>query len=166
MATELKTEIKETETALLQILSAFSKEQLNKVPFEGSWTGGQVGEHLIKAVSADIFYGTTTDTERPADVFVKPLRDQFLNFDINMESPDFILPSDGPHDKDAVMNKLQSVWEELAEAEETLDLTKTCLDFAIPGMEPMTRLEWLNFYIAHTKRHTHQLNKIYKALTA
>lgn len=166
MATELNTEIKETSTALLQTLSAFNNEQLNKVPFEGSWTGGQVGEHLIKAVSAEILYCTITETERPPDVFVQPLRDEFLNFDIKMESPDFILPSDGPHDKDAEMKKLQSAWEELAEAAETLDLTKTCVDFAIPGMEPMTRLEWLNFYIAHTKRHTHQLKKIYNALTA
>lgn len=166
MATELNTEIKETANALLQTLAAFNKEQLNKVPYADSWTAGQVGEHLIKAVSAGILYGTTKDTERPPDVMVKPLRDQFLNFDIKMESPDFILPSDGPHDKEATINKLQGVWKELAEAADTLDLTKTCLDFTIPGVEPMTRLEWLNFYIAHTKRHTHQLKNIYKALAA
>ncbi|MRG48145.1 DinB family protein [Chitinophaga sp. SYP-B3965] len=166
MATELNTEIKETAATLLQTLASFNKEQLNKVPFEGSWTAGQVGEHLIKAVSAEILYGNTTETERLPDVMVKPLRDQFLDFTIKMKSPDFILPSNGPHDKERLTNKLSKIWEDIAEAAETLDLTKTCLDFELPGAGHLTRLEWLNFMIAHTKRHTHQLNNISKALAA
>lgn len=166
MATELNTEIKETAASLLQTLAAFSKEQLNKVPFEGSWTAGQVGEHLVKAVSAGLLYGNTTETERPPDVMVKPLRDQFLNFSIKMKSPDFIIPSDGPHEKEAVINDLRKIWEDIAEAADTLDLTKTCLDFELPGAGHLTRLEWLNFMVAHTKRHTHQLNNIYKAIAA
>ncbi|SIO17781.1 DinB family protein [Chitinophaga niabensis] len=166
MATELNTEIKETQTALLQALDAFNQEQLNKVPFEGSWTGGQVGEHLTKAVSAGLLYGNTTETERPPDVMVKPLRDQFLNFDIKMKSPDFIIPSDGPHVKQEVRGQLEKIWEEIEEAASTLDLTKTCLDFELPGAGHLTRLEWLNFMVVHTKRHTHQLKNIYKALTA
>lgn len=166
MATELNTEIKETAATLLDTLAAFNKEQLNKVPFEGSWTAGQVGEHLIKAVSADLLYGNTTETERPPDVMVKPLRDQFLDFSIKFQSPDFIIPSDGPHDKEAVVNKLRKIWEDIAEAASTLDLTKTCLDFELPGAGHLTRLEWLNFMVVHTKRHTHQLNNIHKALVA
>ena len=164
MATELKTEIKETQTALLQTLAAFNPEQLNTVPFDGSWTAGQVSEHLIKAVSAGLLYGNTTETERPPDVMVKPLREQFLDFSTKMKSPDFIIPSDGPHDKQELTGQLQKIWEEIAEAASTLDLTKTCLDFELPGAGHLTRLEWLNFMIVHTKRHTHQLNNIYKAL--
>jgi Protein of unknown function (DUF1569). len=166
MATELNTEIKETQTALLKALDTFSQEQLNKIPFEGSWTGGQVSEHLIKAVSASLLYGNTTETERPPDVMVKPLRDQFLNFDIKFQSPDFIIPSDGPHDKQEVTGQLRTIWEEIEEAASTLDLTKTCLDFELPGAGHLTRLEWVNFMIVHTKRHTRQLNNIHKALTA
>lgn len=166
MATELNTEIKETQTALLRTLNAFSEEQLNKVPFEGSWTAGQVGEHLIKAVSAGLLYGNTTETERPPDVMVKPLRDQFLDFSTKMQAPDFIIPSDGPHEKQRLTGKLEKIWEKIAEAGSTLDLTKTCLDFELPGAGHLTRLEWLNFMIVHTKRHTHQLNNIYKAITA
>ena len=166
MATELNTEIKETQTALLKALDAFSQEQLNKVPFEGSWTGGQVSEHLVMAVSAALLYGNTTETERQPDVMVKPLRDQFLDFNTKMKSPDFIIPSDGPHDKQELRGQLEKIWEEIEEAAGTLDLTKTCLDFELPGAGHLTRLEWLNFMVVHTKRHTHQLNNIYKGLTA
>lgn len=162
----MMTEIKETRNALLQTLAAFNEEQLNKVPFEGSWTAGQVSEHLIKAVSASLLYGNTMETERPPDIMVQPLRDQFLDFSTKMKSPDFIIPSDGPHDKAKVTGQLQKIWEDIEEAADTLDLTKTCLDFELPGAGFLTRLEWVNFMIAHTKRHTHQLNKIYKALTA
>lgn len=166
MATELNAEIKETAATLLSSLSAFSEEQLNKVPFEGSWTAGQVSEHLVNAVSADLLYGTTTDTERKPDVMVQALRDQFLDFSTKMKSPDFTLPSDGPHDKEVLKGQLQKIWDEIADAAATLDLSKTCLDFELPGAGFLTRLEWLNFMVVHTKRHTHQLNKIYKALNA
>jgi len=84
---------------------------------------------------------------------VEPLRKQFLNFDIKMQSPDFIIPSDGPHNKEEVINKLQGIWEDIAEAAATLDLTKTCMDFELPGAGHLTRLEWLNFMVVHTKRH-------------
>ena len=35
------------------------------------------------------------------------------------------------------------------------DLSKTCLDFAISGYEPLTRLEWIGFNIVYTQRHVH-----------
>ncbi len=36
---------------LIQIVSSLDDEQLNQVPFTGSWTAGQVVEHVIRAAS-------------------------------------------------------------------------------------------------------------------
>ena len=38
-------EIKQTAADLLQALEAFNEHSFNQVPFEGSWTAGQVAEH-------------------------------------------------------------------------------------------------------------------------
>ena len=40
---------KYTRELLLAVLDGFKPERLNKVPFEGSWTPGQVAEHITKA---------------------------------------------------------------------------------------------------------------------
>lgn len=38
-----------TLTTLLQVVSSFDEEELNKIPFSDSWTAGQVVQHLILA---------------------------------------------------------------------------------------------------------------------
>ena len=40
-------EFEETTFDLGKVLSSFSQEEFNKIPFEGSWTAGQVAEHLF-----------------------------------------------------------------------------------------------------------------------
>jgi len=40
-------EMEETMTDLSALLSSFSQEEINRPPFEGSWTAGQVARHLI-----------------------------------------------------------------------------------------------------------------------
>ena len=44
-------DIIETFKKLNEILDSFSDEEINIVPFEGSWTGGQLIQHLILACS-------------------------------------------------------------------------------------------------------------------
>ena len=46
-----------------------------------------------------------------------------------------------------------------------LDLSATCLDFEMPGIGALTRLEWLWFYVWHTQRHLRQVKNIYAAIT-
>lgn len=157
----LLTEMKQTADKLQQTVNAFPQQTFNEVPFPGSWTPAQVCEHVLKScgVSA-ILNGKTRVTEREPDVNVAPLREQFLNFNIKMQSPDFILPSDKPHTKEEMMEALERVWEEMMDDAAMLDLSITCLDFELPGIGAMTRYEWLNFLTVHTKRHIHQMEKM------
>ena len=162
---KLATQVEQTGAAIIDELNLFSEEQLNAVPFEGSWTGGQVGEHLLKSAGVvDAVFGRTAPTtSRPPDEKVPMLR-MFLDFSIKMKSPDFILPSDGFHARQPLIDQLQKDWDRLGEAVDTLDLSETCLDFEMPSVGHLTRLEWISFYVYHTKRHLHQLRNILASL--
>src|SRR2546430_516786 len=92
---QLQEEVSDTFQDLIDTLSAFKEKQFNLVPYEGSWTPGQIAEHLIKSVSA-IPDEHTQATLRPYDEKVAPLGELFLNFTIKMSSPDFVRPGNGP----------------------------------------------------------------------
>lgn len=161
---DLITELESTKANLLAVISSIPQEQFNTVPFEGSWTAAQVCDHVLKAIGDGIFYGKTKPTERAPDERIKTLADIFLNFETKLQSPDFILPTDKPLNKHVVLTDMESSFDKLITAAQTLDLTATCLDFEMPVMGQLTRLEFLWFYVFHSQRHTHQLNKIAKAL--
>jgi len=91
---------------------------------------------------------------------VAPMKDAFLNFSIKMQSPDFIIPSNEPKDKSFMMQSLKDAFAGLARVARSQDLLVTCLDFEMPTVGHMTRLEYLSFVVVHTQRHIWQLKKI------
>ncbi|HVI47720.1 MAG TPA: DinB family protein [Chitinophaga sp.] len=163
---ELLIEVENTSAELLKLFSSLDEEQLNKVPFEGSWTAGQLAEHLIKATSAGLLYTSTTPTIRQPDEKLEPIRNLFMNFDVKFESPDFIRPTSTYHKKDEVEQTLQSRWNEMQQAAETLDLTATCTGFDLPGFGQLTRMELIGFAAIHTQRHIRQLRNIISKVKA
>lgn len=166
MKTELQTKIVETFKKLNEIHSQFSDNELNTVPYQGSWTAGQTTQHILKASSgfAALFLGKTEETTRKPDLYVKDVEALFLNFNIKMNSPENILPEIIDYNKDEQTLQLLNKEADLLTLSEIHDLTLTCLDFQIPGFEKFTILEWISFALIHTQRHTHQLNQIYKML--
>lgn len=164
MEKDLLAQIDSTETALLDVYEQLSQQQLNTVPYEGSWTPGQLSEHLEKACSVGTLYGHTADTGRDPAAMVEPLKKLFLDFSIKMQSPDFIYPQGDHYEKEEVIRTLKSRWTDIRKAAATLDLTKTCLDFELPTFGALTRFEWLSFLVIHTQRHLHQLRKMQQAL--
>jgi len=162
MEKELINEMKPTSGELLRVIDGFAQSAFNTAPFEGSWTPGQVVEHIYLSASGILktVQGNTTTTERDPGQMVAPLRDAFLNFNVKFQSPDFILPSDAPKDKSSMMQSLKETFAGLARVAQTQDLLVTCLDFDMPTVGPMTRLEWLSFVVVHTQRHIWQLKKM------
>ncbi|RAJ83675.1 DinB family protein [Chitinophaga dinghuensis] len=157
---ELIHSIDQVNTQLQDIISSFTTEQLNTVPFEGSWTAAQVAEHIEKSVSPGMLYGTVENRTQQEDK-LQGIRQVFLNYDIKMKSPDFILPSDKIHTKEELLADVSSRWQQLKEAAQTLDLSATCVDFEIPGIGYLTRYELIGFFVVHTTRHIHQLKNIH-----
>jgi len=162
MEKELTNEIEHTAEELSQVIGGFAQDQFNTAPFEGSWTPGQVVEHIALYASGILrtVEGSTGPTERNPRQMVGPLRDMFLNFSAKMQSPDFILPSDDPKDKSSMMQSLKESFTGLARVARNEDLLVTCLGFSMPTVGHMTRLEWLSFVVVHTQRHIWQLKKM------
>lgn len=154
---------------VLAALAAFNNTDFNKVLFAGSWTGGQVAEHLLKSIEGIpvlLTGNTTATTDRAPDQEVKGIEDIFLDFDTKMQSPEFILPGDGPHDVKAMLQSYRSTIDSIAEKARTLDLSLSCTDFEFPQVGHLTRWEWISFGICHTLRHARQLRNIHQHLTA
>ena len=169
MNTTLIASIKQTMEELQKVFSSFTQQQVDVVPFKESWTAGQVAEHIIKAIGnvPEFLNSNTVPTnERPFDGNVAMLEHIFLDFSTKMQSPPFILPEATQHDKEAILEQFSNLKTQMITAAETLDLTLTCKSFEMPGLGFLTRFEWLNFFVVHTKRHTHQLEKIYAALSS
>lgn len=152
---------------LANSIEAFDDENFNKVPFENSWTAGQVAEHLILANTgfAAVLNAKVKETDREIDELIPRLESDFLNFDSKMQSPDFIYPEMKDYNKSEQLSKIKDIQAVTLEAIAALDLSKTCLAFELPVYGHLTRLEAIYFVIYHTQRHTHQLNKIYTKLS-
>lgn len=166
MENNLITSIEETTSQLMQAIDSFSQKQFNLVPFEGSWTGGQVAEHLLKSESGiqQVLAGNTQPTNRLPNKFAAEIEKTFLDFKTKMQSPPDIIPSDEPKEKQALLIALQANRTEIKRQATHIDLTKTFTDFPLPNMGALTGIEWLTFLISHSKRHIHQLVNINKKL--
>jgi hypothetical protein len=170
VATNSKTQLSDTfnevTDELVGLLASLGHEQINKVPFEGSWTAGQLARHIIKSDEgfATMLHGPDKDTDRKPDEKVAQIRTMFLNFNIKMKSPEFVRPEIIDYDKEVVLQSLKKAQASITDAVQTKDLAKTCTAFEVPTIGALTRLEAINFVIYHTKRHVHQLTKIKQSL--
>ncbi len=164
---KLSAELQTAFGKLLNMLEALDEPALNQVPFPGSWTAAQVGDHLRKSYDViGCLTGKTAPTQRSPEAHVTPLSEMFLNFDIKMKSPDFILPSTDEINKEQLLEGLHTHIASIIDfATSDTDMTLTCLDFELPTLGTLTRIEWLNFVRVHTMRHNHQLEGIIKLIS-
>ncbi|AGA77689.1 DinB family protein [Echinicola vietnamensis] len=150
----------EISSQLISHLKALSENQLNAIPFEGSWTAAQVGDHLFKSYAVvHTLKGNTTACDRKVDQKVWDIKNVFLDFTIKMASPEAILPETSPISKAQLIGQLTERIEQLKALKDE-DLQQVCLDFIIPEYGEFTRLEWMWFTVFHTRRHVYQLEKI------
>lgn len=159
-------EFAQTYTALGDAVALFDAQNFNQIPYEGSWTAGQVAQHLKLANGnfAQVLNGDVADADRPIDQKIPILKDIFLNFQSKLQSPDFIKPQLVDYDREQMLAEIISLKQDLLKEIGSLDLSKECLSFEMPRMGRLTRLEAIYFIIYHTQRHTIQLQNIAKFL--
>jgi len=163
---EIASEIETTTNELAQLVASFTPEQVNTIPFENSWTPGQVVDHILKSVASitKTINGTTRPTDRNPVEKKEMIEGVFLNFTKKLNSPDFIIPPKADHDKKDLVQAITTAMAKVMQASQKLDLSATCVDFELPGMGKLTRLEWTWFIVYHTKRHIHQLKNIFQKI--
>lgn len=164
---ELKSELKNTNEELIKTISSFTHEQFNKIPFEGSWTGGQVADHLAISDSGttNLINAETHKTERDPEKNIEVLKNIMLDFNSKMKNPEFNTPSDGTHYKEKLIAQFKDNEEKQLAAIDEKDLTESCVSFPLPNLGVLTRIEWLYFNIYHKQRHTHQLKSILEKIS-
>jgi hypothetical protein len=167
MKEQLLKETQDTFSDLYKTSRLFINEQIDAVPFEGSWTPGQVMEHMLKAVAGipSICMGATQPAQRPQDEKTEAIKNLFLDFSIKFKSPDFIEPTETQHDKNQLLAEFKKTEQAFSDMIIGQDLAQLCLDFDLPGFGQLTRYELLHFGLIHTQRHIRQLNNILKKVT-
>lgn len=152
----------QTAKQLLKVISLFSDENFNTIPYEGSWTAAQVCDHVAKSLTGavTVLNQQNHPSERKYDQFVEQLKSIFLNFDNKYQSPSSILPEEKPMNKEKMFQRIEELSKQISEAAETLDLSQLCSLYPFFGIGELTRFEWVYFSCVHTQRHTVQLQKV------
>lgn len=166
MKTQALSDLQKASADLQNLVSAFKPGQFNIVPFEGSWTAGQVAEHILKSYRGvlEVISDEAGPTDRKPDEKIGAIKDLFLDFDIKMSSPDFVLPSAPPHNQQSLLQESKDLTAQMATAIISQDLSSTYNAFELPGFGKFTRLEWIYFLVYHLQRHNRQLNNIYQKI--
>jgi hypothetical protein len=165
---QLTSEFEETTKELFEALSLFSDEDFNKIPFEGSWTAGQVAEHLFKSESNIPRVLSASSKETEGDPFEKTgiIRTVFLDYTIKLQSPEFILPSANKKQTATFIEGFEETRKELKTMIGTLDLNKTFTSFSFPQIGNWTGWELICFVVCHSKRHIRQMKMIAEKIRA
>ncbi|RZK17353.1 MAG: DinB family protein, partial [Flavobacterium sp.] len=113
----IRTEAEQTLQSFIKTFSEFKQETVNLAPFKGSWTAGQVAEHMILANSnfGEVLNGLVEETQRKPDEKVEVIRSILLNFDTKLDSPDFICPVLKDYDRKFQLEKLIEIKDEILE---------------------------------------------------
>jgi len=164
-AKELLSSLDETWNELLQLILSVCGSSINKVPFENSWTVGQLATHITKANTgmAKVLKKEGKTPERdPAEGAAK-MKKIFLDFTAKYNAPESIIPEDQEYQKELLFNDLDESIRQLKEEYVKQDLSQL-LTVKIFG--EVTKLELYYFVLYHTQRHIHQLKNILNALSA
>lgn len=157
---ELMAQLEQTTSRLLQLVEAFGQQEINDIPFEGSWTAAQVADHITKSNSSIAKALTLKGSEinRDPGERIQELKEIFLDFNTRLKSPNFILPSQDIYEREIVIRELGESVERVKEIAREQDLSEM---ISHPAFGDITKYEILHFVLYHTQRHIHQLEKTY-----
>lgn len=157
--TDLFSSLDDTIAEMLSIISSVEEKDINTIPFENSWTAGQLVDHVTRSINgmaeALEMPGKIAD-RKPAEK-ANELKAVFLNFDRKMKSPPFILPTKDVYEKDSLTDKFKSATNKFLETAKTVEPSEL---LNLQPLGELTKLEVLYFILFHTQRHTHQLKNI------
>lgn len=155
----LRNKVAEAFDEFISLCSSFDEQQVNAIPFPGSWTPAQVASHIILAT--DGVPDSRVAASGPAfDAHLPAIRPWWEDVNQKFQSPDELRPGNEPRPKRELLSELQRVREKDLAIIQNKDLTEVCLDFELPTIGYLTRYEWLWFIEMHLRRHSFQLRNM------
>jgi hypothetical protein len=167
MQEELINEIGTFHQDLNRTLSRFSDETLNTVPFEESWTAGQVTEHIIKSqlyIIAQLSEGPVSTADRLYDQEVNTMQEIFRDKESKAKTDESIAPGPPTHDLKKLLETLQKQKEQQIKIIKTRKLEEFISMLEFPGIGHLSRYEWMHMMKEHGQRHRRQIDNIYTKL--
>jgi hypothetical protein len=143
--------------------SSFDENNINSIPFEGSWTPAQVALHIILATDG-LPDSTTRPLDRDVDLYLPRIRPWWEDMSQKFKAPQPLYPDNKPRLKKDLLAEMQRVRNKDLSIILEQDLSLICLDFELPTIGLLTRYEWLWFMEMHLKRHLFQLEKMLPAM--
>ena len=164
-AKELLASLDETWSELMQLLSSIDESSINKIPFKGSWTIGQLATHVTKSNEGmnKVLNRPGKTPERDPSEGAAKMEAIFLDFNSKYQSPEFIIPEAKSYNKELLISDLSNSIQQLKMEWVKQDLSEL-LNVEIFG--EVTKLELYYFVLYHTQRHIHQLKNMLKELLA
>lgn len=162
MAKEIEKQLDQALDTSIALVESFTEKELNTVPFEGSWTPGQVADHILKSANGmgQLLLGQGKPANRPPDEKVEEFKKLFLDFSIKMKSPDFILPDERNFTVKELADRLKSTQKAIAGALSAANLESVPSLGEEHPLDGSTKLELVHFLTYHTMRHNHQMEKM------
>src|SRR5206468_9695119 len=150
----------------LNTISSFSEEEINRIPFEGSWTGGQLTSHLTKSHGGGLFLlqGETKASDRDPMQYAEKIRGHFLDFTVKFNAPDRVKPETKEYDKKELIESFKEISSRIIHTAENMDFTQICMAFLFQPYGYLSGLEVLTFVNVHTQRHHRQLENILRTI--
>jgi DinB superfamily len=163
MKKDILVQYDKTADQLLRLVYSAGQEELNTIPFEGSWTAAQVVSHITQSNQSIVqaLNMPAKIAERKPDIRVEELKTIFLDFTTKLKSPDFILPKKDIYNREILITDLEKSIANLKEGSRKVNLSEAILHAAFGDI---TKLELLHFVVYHTQRHIHQLQHIFQVL--
>lgn len=156
---ELFIEIDEAVSTLDALIASLDEDKMNVVPYEGSWTAGQLIRHIVKSTNcmAEAMHQKGKLAERNIVVRVPELQKIFLDFSYKMKSPKYIVPEKEHYERLTSIEELHASFQQFRE-----NTDRAYLYDLVEGLQlgPITKLEILHFVLYHTQRHLNQMKKI------
>ncbi|MFL5742377.1 MAG: DinB family protein [Flavisolibacter sp.] len=166
MEKQIIKEVQESFESFLNTISSFSEEEINRIPFEGSWTGAQLTSHLTKSHGGGLFLlqGETKASDRDPMQYAERIRGHFLDFTVKFNAPDRVKPETKEYEKKELTQSFKEITSRIVDVAENMDLSRICMAFLFQPYGYLSGMEVLTFINVHTRRHHRQLENIFRII--
>lgn len=149
----------EVVSELLLLIATFTKEEINRHPYDGSWSAAQVTEHITKSI-ASVRQALQTSgkiIDREADERVAEIKAMFLDFSLKFKAAEALLPTATYTDTTTLVSELTGSVDLFKQAAREANLSEA---IPVPGFGELTKFELLYLALYHTYRHIQQIKNL------
>lgn len=164
--TEINLAIDVSTEGLVRAFREFPSELFHLNPAPGSWSAAEIAGHIYitERLTNRSLLGRTEPGGEDPEAKIEPIQASLLNFETKLKAPDILNAKLVSYPQEEILPMLKEVREALKKIILTEDISARC-EFSHPHFGKLTRVEWAFFYIYHTERHLHQLQRVREALS-